>query len=273
MIAPARGERLRALRQDRGDDRGKGRRDGRDRERDGAQEELLGRHAAVQAQTDRDHQRDAGDDQDLVRQRIQLLGQRGLLDPGRLEHPADMTDLGRHPGGGDEHGARPAGDLAIHERHVDAVAERGVRRDRVDLLGRRDALAGQRGLVDLEGRGRQDPGVRRDEIAGLDVDDVARDELIHRDLGEIAVSSDLRLDDHHALERRGARLGLALLVHRHPGVEQGEQEQEDTGVELAGQEQADDARHEQDDLHRVGVLAHEQLPLRGLLRLGEGVLP
>ena len=49
--------------------------------------------------------------------------------------------------------------------------------------------------------------------------------------------------------------------------------QEDAGVELAGQEQADDARDEQHDLHRVGVLAAERLPARCLLRLGERVLP
>ena len=72
---------------------------------------------------------------------------------------------------------------------------------------------------------------------------------------------------------RGARLRLALLVHGHPGVEQREQDQEDAGVELAGQEEADDARDEQHDLHRVRVLARERLQARGLLRLGERVRP
>ena len=190
---------------------------------------------------------------------------------GGLEHAADVADLGRHPGRRDQDRARAAGDLGVHERHVDAVAEGGVGGDRVDLLGRRDALAGERRLVDLEGRRGQDPRVGRDEVAGLDVDDVARDELLHRDLGELAVAADLGLDDHHALERRRARLRLALLVHGHPGVEQGQQDEEDAGVELAGQEQADDARDEQHDLHRVRVLAHERLPARRLLRLGERV--
>ena len=59
-------------------------------------------------------------------------------------------------------------------------------------LGVGHALAGQGGLVDLEGRGGQDAGIGRDEVAGLDVDDVARDELVHRDLGELAVPTDLR---------------------------------------------------------------------------------
>ena len=50
----------------------------------------------------------------------------------------------------------------------------GVRGDGLDLLGHRDALAGQRRLVDLERGGGEDPPVGRDEVAGLDVDDVAR---------------------------------------------------------------------------------------------------
>ena len=208
----------------------------------------------------RDRQRDAGDDQDLIGQRVELLGQRGLLDGRRLEHAADVPDLGRHPGRRHQHGARPACDLAVHEGHVDAVPKGSIGSDRIHLLGRRNALTRQCRLVDLEGRRGEDAGVGRHQIAGLDVDDVARHELVHRDLGEIAVPSDLGLDHHHRLERRGARLRLALLVHGHPGVEDGEQDEEDAGVELPRQEEADDARHQEHDLHRIRVLAAELLP-------------
>ena len=204
---------------------------------------------------------------------VQLLGQRGLLDGRGLEHAADVADLGRHAGGHDQDGAGAARHLAVHEGHVDAVPEGRVGRDRFHLLGRRDALAGERGLVDLErGRG-EDARVGRDQVAGLDVDDVARDQLLHRDLDQLAVAPDLGLDDHHALERVCAGLGLALLVHRHPGVEERQQDEEDARVELAGQEQADDARDQQHDLHRVRVLAGEDLQARCLLGLVERVGP
>ena len=199
-------------------------------------------------------QGDPGDDEDLVRERIELLGQRRLLDRRRLEHPADVTDLGRHAGRHDEDRAGTTGDLAVHEGHVHTVAEGGIGRDGVHLLGRRDALAGQGGFVDLERGGRQDPGVGRDEVAGFDVDDVTRDQLVDRDFDEIAAPADLGLDDHHLLERGGARFRLALLVHGHPGVEHGQQEEEDAGVELSGQEQADDACDQQHELHRIGVV-------------------
>ena len=199
---PGVGEHLGALRQDgRGDGR-EGRGDGRDRERDRAQEQLLQLDVAVQAEHGADHERDAGDDEDLVGQRVQLLGQRGLLVLRDLQHAADVADLGRHPRRRDEDRAGPAGHLAVHERHVHAVPEGGVGGDRVHLLGGGHALARERGLVDLEGRRGQDPRIRGDEVAGLDVHDVARDELLHRDLGELAVPTDLGVDDHHALERR-----------------------------------------------------------------------
>ena len=51
---------------------------------------------------DRDEQRDAGDDEDLVRQRVELTGQRRDLLLGVLEHPADVSDLGLHAGRRDE---------------------------------------------------------------------------------------------------------------------------------------------------------------------------
>jgi hypothetical protein len=182
-----------------------------------------------------------------------------------------VTDLGGHARRRHQDGPGAARDLGVHEGHVHPVPESSVSGDALDLLRRRDALAGQRGLVDLERGGGQDARVGRDQVAGLDVDDVTRDELVHGDLGEVAVPADLRLDHHHLLERGGARLRLALLVHRHPGVEERQQDEEDAGEELAGQEEAGDAGHQEHDLHRVGVLAAELLPARRLLGFGDGV--
>ena len=157
----------------------------------------------------------------------------------------------------------------VHERHVDAVAEGRVGGDRIDLLGDRHALAGQRRFVDLEGRRSEDAGVGRDEVACLDVDDVARDELVHGHFAELAAAPDLGLDDHHLLEGRHARRGLALLVEAHRSVEERQQDQHDAGRELVRDEQAQNAGDEEDDLHRVAVLADERLPARLLLRIGE----
>ena len=123
----------------------------------------------------------------------------------------------------------PRVDLGVHERQVDAIPEGGIRRDGLDLLGDREALAGQRRLVDLERRRGEDPPVGRDEVAGLDVDDVARDEVLHRQLDERTVAPDLRLDDHHLLEGGHAGGGLALLAEAHGGVEQRQRDEDDAG--------------------------------------------
>ena len=124
---------------------------------------------------------------------------------GRLEHAADVAHLGVHAGRDDEDDARAPRDLGVHERHVHPVAEGGVGRDRVHLLGRGHALAGERGLVDLEGRRREDAGVGRDQVARLEVDDVARDQLVHREIDEVAVPAGLRRDDQRLAEGIGGR--------------------------------------------------------------------
>ena len=151
-------------------------------------------------------QRDAGDDQDLVGQAVELPGERRDLVLGDLEHAADVADLGRHPGLG-RRGCVPA--PRVTWVFMNARSTRSPRAASAatasTCLGTGHALAGQRRFVDLERRRGQDPAVGRDEVAGLDVDDVARDELLHRDLDERAVAPDLGLDDHHLLERGDAR--------------------------------------------------------------------
>ena len=117
------------------------------------------------------------------------------------------------PGRGDDELARPARDVGVHVDHVGAVAERRVgRRDRLDALADRQALAGQRRLGDLERRRREHAPVGRDDVAGLDRDDVAGHELLGRQQRERAVAAHARLDDHHLRQRRHGRRGLALLA-------------------------------------------------------------
>ena len=76
------------------------------------------------------------------------------------------------------------------------------------------------------------------------------------------LAEDPRLDDHHLLERGDRRRRLALLIQAENGVEQRQEEQDEAGAELVQRPDAPDARDEQDDLHRVAVLAHERAPAR-----------
>ena len=90
---------------------------------------------------------------------------------------------------------------------------------------------------------------------------------------EGSVPPDLRLDDHHLLEGGDARRRLALLVEPHRRVQEGQGDQDDAGGDLVRDEEAQDAGGQQDDLHRVLVLADERLPARLLGGLRELVRP
>ena len=88
------GQRRRAGREDRRDHRREAGRDRRHGERDGGQEQLVERLPAGQPEADRDRQRDARDHEDLVGQRVELLGQRRLVGRLGVEHARDVADLG-----------------------------------------------------------------------------------------------------------------------------------------------------------------------------------
>ena len=169
--------------------------------------------------------------------------------------------------------AGPAGHLRVHEGQVHAVAQGRVGSHWLDLLGHRGALAGEGRFVDLQGGGADEPSVRGDEVAGLDHDDVARDQLLHGHLSDGAVAEHAGLDDHHALEGGDARLRLAFLVQTHEGIEERQADEQDAGPELPGQEEAQDARPQEHDLHRILVLTHERSPTRLPGGLGELVRP
>jgi hypothetical protein len=108
---------------------------------------------------------------------------RGLLSreraPARFRRRADRHDDRGCVAGDDARGLiehRPA------VRHGDGTHLLGRLRDR-------ERLAGQRGFVDLEGEGFQDPAVRRDAVAVLEQHDVARHQLAGVELHDDAVAA------------------------------------------------------------------------------------
>ena len=134
---------------------------------------------------------------------------------------------------------------------------------RLDALGRRHALAGQRGLVDLQRARLDDPPVRRHLVTGRQQDDVADDDLLGGDLGLGSVASDARGRLHHRLERVHRALRLALLAQADDGVEHRDHDQQDAGAPLLDRERHD-RRAEQDHLHVAAVLVDESSPARDL---------
>ena len=99
-----------------------------------------------------------------------------------------------------------------------------------DVLQHRGALAGEGGLLDLEGGGHEQPAVGRHAVAGLEQHDVARHQLGGVDLDGDAVAPHPGDVLQHLLQRGQARLGLGLLAQPEHRVEDREADQDDRGA-------------------------------------------
>ena len=228
-------------------------------------------HQPHEQADDTDHERE------LVAEGVQLLLERRvvLLLGGGLNLRLDLADLGAHPGvqhRGDARALRHGG--AAEEHALLALELASGVGDRFGRLVHRDGLSGERRLFETDRRGFQSnhSAIRRDAIAGSDLDDVPGDELAR---GEVAdplagaeASRGLAL---HLLERLERALRVALLPHADDGVEH-EDEQDDAGFDEVHQGQLDarrallgereHERHErrdEEDLHEgvVELLEHE----------------
>jgi len=77
------------------------------------------------------------------------------------------------------------------------------------------------------------PPVRGHDIARLDRDDVAGNQLLGGDLRQLAVPPHLGLGDHHLLQGGDGRGGLPLLLQAHDRVEQRHEDQQQAGCRAA----------------------------------------
>ncbi len=135
------------------------------------------------------------------------------------------------------------------------------------LLLRRDALTGQGRLVDLQRRRRDDAPVGGNLVARGQKDDITDDDLFGGDLELGPTPAHPGGDLHHRLERVHRTLGLALLSQTHHRVEEGERDEQDSGVPLADRS-GHDRRADEDQLHVGAVLIEEAQPPRLGLLLG-----
>ncbi len=124
-------------------------------------------------------------------------------------------------------------------------------------LAHREALAGERGLLDLERRRDADPPVGGDAVARLHEHDVAGHELRGVDLDGLAVPPDPRDRLHHLGEGLDALLRLRLLTQPDDRVQDGEAREQDGRAHVVRDDGVDDRRGKQDDLHEVLVLPDE----------------
>ena len=138
-------------------------------------------------------------------------------------------------------------------------------------LADRQALAGQRRLLDLQRRRDADPAVGGHPVARLDEDDVAGHELLGVDLDRLAVAAHPGDGLHHLGQRLDALLRLRLLAQADHRVEHGQAGQHQRRPDVPGHDQVHDRGDQQHDLHEVLVLAHEGLQTGLLLGAGQRV--
>ena len=118
--------------------------------------------------------------------------------------------------------------------------------------------------------------IGRDGVAGVEHDDVARDELDGRYLGQLAVAQHPREGRHHRLQRLSGLLGSVFLDEADPGIEHHDTQDADRELEIRRVHRpayrVDDEReargHHQDDgkhVRELGgeLLEHRPAPCRG----------
>ena len=149
-------------------------------------------------------------------------------------------------------------------RHIRTVAERGVRRHRLfGVLFGGNALARERGFLYLQGGGGEQSHIRRHDVARFQLDYVAGDELLAREMFPFAVAEHLGKRLVHVFQGFHGVLRFVFLHHADDRVED-DYEQYDAGVDEFGifalhqsYHRRDHRRHEEHDDHDVLELFEE----------------
>ena len=228
----------------------------------------------VIAHQDAEGEAGAGKDQDGGREPAAELGHLPQQRRGEPLHPghqgADAADLGAGPGGDDDAGALAMGHQGARIGHAAAIRQGGLRRQRGDALVHRDRFAGQRRLLDLQSLGPQNPQVRRDLVAGLQLHQVAGHQLrgVHGD--QPAAAPGHGVGREHPPDGLQGVLGLALL-HESDGRVDEHDAQDDAGVEPVPQQGRDPRRRQQHVDQQVVELGEEAQQRAAGLGLGQSV--
>ena len=153
--------------------------------------------------------------------------------------------------------------------------------ERLDLLGYRHALAGQRRFVGPQICRLDDPGVGRNLVAGLDKDDIAGNDVVGCNPLPLPIAN-------HGRFRRGQRhqgphrfLRAHLLDEAEHGVQDDDRHDDDRLVGQCGLarvlqqpfDDRDDGGHQQNDHQEILELLQQALPPRRFRRTLQPVRP
>ena len=182
-------------------------------------------------------------DAEEFRRLAQLLLQRGRLLRTVRKHGGDLAHFRAHARVRDHARASAVSHSAAGICHIRTVAEgRGDVHHLLCVLFGGDALAGERGFLDLQRRRGEKAHIGGDDVARFQLDDVAGDEFLAGEMFPLAVAQHLGKCLVHILQGFHGVLGFVLLHHADDRI-QHDDEQDDARVD----EFAVLTLHERDD--------------------------
>jgi hypothetical protein len=198
-----------------GQDDGEFLRDHRHRERDAGEEPVEPRAAQQAVQDEQSGADDEAECRERLHERRHLELQCGAARLDLGQRRAEASDLAPGPGRPHLRDPAPADDEGSGPRARAVVAARPfVRFDDPRALSNRCRLPGEERLVDLQSRGLDQGGVRRDAVSFGEDDDVAAHHLSTEDTSPLPVADDQRSRAGEIPERGDGASGPPLLDDR-----------------------------------------------------------
>jgi hypothetical protein len=173
-----------------------------------------------------------------------------------MKQGADPADLSVAAGRYDNAGPLTGGHERPGERHAQAIAKRGVRRDQILLLFGRHRFAGQQRLVDQEPARADQAQVGGHAIPRLEQHEVAWHEVGDRDAHASTVAQNAGMWRDHLADGVERLLRLAFLNEADDGVDQDDGD-DHRGIDAVADQCGRDRRRQEEVDQRIVELREE----------------
>ncbi len=172
----------------------------------------------------------------------------------RLDQVCDLTEFCVHPGRSHHAHAAAKSGHGAHEDHITAIADAQVFPvEQFDYFFDRLRLAGQNGFLHSQVEGLNQAAIRRDSVASVQLDDVARDQDAGFSGQQPPAAAYFDLGHSHFFQGRHGLFGLIFLGKTQNSV-QDNNDQNDDGVQVLAQEKRNTGSDDQDQNHDLGHL-------------------
>ncbi len=183
--------------------------------------------------------------------------QGSLFGAALLDQVGDAAEFGLHPRGDHEREAASLRNDGAHVAHVATVAERQViARESGGLLLHGFGFARQRGFLNAEIDRFEQAHVRGQDVARLELEDVAWDEISRGEGNQLPVADDAHFG-HGKFLQRGDGLFGAIFLHESEDRIQQDDGSDGDGVLRVAEQASHDRGRDEDENHRGGDLLPE----------------